>query len=155
MNQYRRLNSLICEVKEEDFFWRPHQDKKYPVDSIHASTKKEHHEDSIGVLDGTQQDILNVKSEDYYDSYNGPFNSKEMNNEKYYDALILNEEVISNYIIQKYEQQIISNDLDDYVWDLERYRSNDDDNNFNYDDIVMTIWTPPNKKRGTPNWNGY
>ena len=43
---------LICEVNEEYFFWRPHGE---PVDSIHASTKEEHHEDSFGVLDDTQQ----------------------------------------------------------------------------------------------------
>ena len=83
-------------MNEEHFFWSLHQDKGYPVGLIHASIKEEHHEDLIGVLDCTQQNILNVESEYYSDSLP---ESKEMNNEKYYDALILNEEVISNYII--------------------------------------------------------
>ena len=59
--------------------------------------------------------------------------------EKNYDAPILNEEVILNHIIQKDEQQIIFIDLDDDAWNLERYRSNDDNNNFNYDDIDKEI----------------
>ena len=48
--QYQRFNTLICEVNEKYLFWRLHQD---PVDSIQASTKEEHHKDSIGVLDDT------------------------------------------------------------------------------------------------------
>jgi len=64
---------------------RSHRNKEHPVDIIHANTKEGHHEDSIGVLDGTQQD------------------------------------------------------MDVYVWNLERYRFNDDNNNFNYDDIDREI----------------
>ena len=60
-------------------------------------------------------------------------------NGKYYDAPISNEEVMLNHIIQKDEQRIIFNDLDDYVWNLEIYQSNDDNINFNYDDIDKEI----------------
>ena len=74
MNQSDEVNTLIDELNEEYPFWHPHQDKNY-------SDEEEHHEDSIGVLDGTRQDILNiesnVKSENFYDSYYGLFKSKE------------------------------------------------------------------------------
>ena len=61
LEQSNEVNTLIDEVNEEYSFWCPHQDKEYPVDSIHTSTKEEYHEDSTGVLDDTRQDILNVK----------------------------------------------------------------------------------------------
>ena len=35
------VNTLIDEVNEEYLFWRPHQDKEHPVDSIHASSKED------------------------------------------------------------------------------------------------------------------
>ena len=47
------------------------------------------------------------------------------------DSPISNEEVILNHIIQKKEQHMIFIDLDDDVWNLERYLFNDDNNNFN------------------------
>ena len=68
---------MIDEVNVEHSFWRPHQDEEYPVDTIHASTKEEHHEDSIGVLDGTRQDILNVEPENYNNNYYDLSKSKE------------------------------------------------------------------------------
>ena len=40
------IQSIIGEVNEEYLFWHPHRDEEDPVDSNHASTKEEHHEDS-------------------------------------------------------------------------------------------------------------
>ena len=53
VEQPNEVNTLIDEVIEDYSFWHSHQDKEYSIDSIHASTKEEHHKDSIGVLDGT------------------------------------------------------------------------------------------------------
>jgi len=66
------IQSIIGEVNEEYLFWHPHRDEEDPIDSIHASTKEEHHEGSIGVLDGTLQDILNVE----FDNCDGPSERK-------------------------------------------------------------------------------
>ena len=41
------------------------KDKEYPVDYIYVSTKEEHYKDSIGVLDGTRKDNVNVEKENY------------------------------------------------------------------------------------------
>ena len=80
VEQSDEVNTLINKVNEEYSFWRPHRDKEHPVDSIHANTKEEHHgehhEDSIGVIDGIRQDILNVESKNYDDNYDGPSESK-------------------------------------------------------------------------------
>ena len=163
LEQSNEVNSLFDEINAEYSFWPPHQNKEYPVNSICASTEEEYHEDLVGVLDGTRQDILNVESENYNDNYYGSSESKErilyygpsdskdkivlpslifpvvkndavmkgdadsrevfynapnpednsssLNDGKYYDAPISNEEAILNYIIQKKEQQISVIDL--------------------------------------------